>query len=136
MASTTILWLELQAAVTALRLGKVIRKELSMSIGKTYFSSDSTAVLLSVYNNKRRFTVFVANRLAEIERYSNPESRSYVFSDLNPADKVLQGVLAQRLMSFTWIHGPKFFYRLFEELPELLRNCHCCQKTFLHSKKS
>ena len=104
-----------------------------MSIGKTYFSSDSTAVLLSVYINKRRFTVFVANRLAEIERYSNPKSRCYVFSDLNSADKV--GVLAQRLKSFIWIHGPKFLYRLFQELPELLRNCHCCQKTFLHSKK-
>ena len=121
--STTIPRLELQAAVTALRLDKAIKKELSMPIDETYFWSDSTAVLLSIYNSKKRFPVFVANRLAEIERYSNPKSWRYVPSELNPADEVSRGISAQRLItSSTWIHGPKFLHGPSTEWPEQLRN--------------
>jgi len=41
----TIPRLELLAAITALRLDKVVKKELRLPISKTFFWSDLTAVL-------------------------------------------------------------------------------------------
>ena len=65
----------------------MLKKELPLVIAKTYFWSDSTSVLLSIYNSNKRFPVFVADRLAEIERNSDIESWRYVPSMLNPADE-------------------------------------------------
>ena len=84
---TTIPRLELLAAIVSLRLDQMLKKELLLVIEKTYFWSDSTSVLLSIYNSNKRFPVFVANRLAEIERNSDIQSWRYVPSKLNPADE-------------------------------------------------
>jgi len=66
---TTIPRLELLAAVTAIRLERAVRRELlMMESAKSYFWSNLTAVLYSISNHTKRFLVFVANRLAEIER--------------------------------------------------------------------
>ena len=68
--STTVPRLELLAAVTAVRLDRLLRCELPFSINQSMFWTDSAAVLQSICNNRKRFPVFVANRLAEIERCS------------------------------------------------------------------
>ena len=65
---TTIPRLELLAAIVSLRLDQMLKKELPLTIAKTYFWSDLISVLLNIYNNSKRFPVFVSNRLAEIER--------------------------------------------------------------------
>ena len=86
--SAAIPRLELQAAVAALGLDKAINKELQLPVSATYFWSGSSAVLLSIYNSKKRFPVFVANRLAEIERHSKPEEWRHVPSEFKPANEV------------------------------------------------
>ena len=59
--------LELTAAVLAVRLGTTIRRELSLDNCSSKFWSDSTAVLQTIKNSKKRFPVFVANRISVIE---------------------------------------------------------------------
>ena len=87
---------ELLAAVTAVRLDRIVRRELPMlKLMKSYFWSDSTAVLHTIYNSKKRLPVFIANRLAEIERFSRIENLRYVPTRENPADEVSRGVPAE-----------------------------------------
>ena len=117
----TVPRLELLAAVTALRLDKAIKRELSLPFSKTYFWSDSTVVIQSIYNSRKRFPVFVANRLAEIERDNDVEDWRYVPSGLNPADEVSRGVTAEVLAdSAMWLKGPEFLLKPSEEWPKNL----------------
>ena len=69
-----------------MRLDRLLRRELPFSINQSMFWTDSAAVLQSIYNNRKRFPVFVANRLAEIERCSQVKNWRHVPSKLNPAD--------------------------------------------------
>ena len=106
---TTIPRLELLAAIVSLRLDQMSKKELPLVIEKTFFWSDSTSVLLSIYNSNKRFPVFVANRLAEIERNSDIQSWRYVPSKLNPADEATRYKQAQAFVeSSMWLSGPEF----------------------------
>ena len=117
----TVPRLELLAAVTTIRLDGIVKQELGLPISKTFCWSDSTAVLQSIYNSRKHFPVFVANRLAEIERTSEVQSWRYVPSALNPADKVSRGVSAEALVeSARWLTGPEFLHSLSEEWPQNL----------------
>ena len=118
---TTIPRLELLAAVCALRLDEILRRELEFPIGESYFWSDSTAVLQSIYNSRKRFPVFVANRLAEIERKSKIASWRYVPSEINPADEVSRGVKSELFVkSSDWLQGPQFLWESRESWPKQL----------------
>ena len=120
---TTIPRLELLAAIVSLRLDQMLKKELSLVIEKTYFWSDSTSVLLSIYNSNKRFPVFVANRLAEIERNSDIQSWRYVPSKLNPEDEATRCKQAQAFVeSSMWLSGPEFLQQAEEEWPEQLES--------------
>ena len=119
---TTIPRLELLAAVTAVRLDRIIRRELPMLKSvKSYFWSDSTAVLHMIYNSKKRFPVFIANRLAEVERLSRIENWRYVPTKENPADEVSRGVPADIFVKQShWLRGPSFLWSTTDEWPEQL----------------
>ena len=67
-SGVTIPRLELQAVVTIVRLGKFLRSELLLPFDNSFFWSDSMAVLKSIAYSKKKFPVYIANRLAEIER--------------------------------------------------------------------
>ena len=120
---TTIPRLEFLAAIVSLRLDQMLKKELPLVIEKTNFWSDSTSVLLSIYNSNKRFPVFVANRLAEIERNSDIQSWRYVPSKLNPADEATKCKQAQAFVeSSMWLSGPEFLQQAEEEWPEQLES--------------
>ena len=57
---TSIPRLELQAAVLATRLNKMLRKELDLPIQQTKYWTDSEIVLHYLKNEKRRFQTYVA----------------------------------------------------------------------------
>ena len=111
----TVPQLELLAAVVAMKLNALIKGELNLAITQSYFWSDSTSVLLSIRNRKRQFSVFVSNRLAEIERGSDPNNDwKYVPSGDNPADEVTKEMRATKFVkSGKWLKGPDFL-----KLPE------------------
>ena len=77
--------LELQAALLAVILAEIIKKELTLRTSKTVFWSDSKTVLLYILNESRRFHTFVASRVAEIQDSTQPAQWRFVPGRLNPA---------------------------------------------------
>ena len=63
---TTVPRLELQAALLAVRLSKLLNQELAIG-AKEFFYSDSEVVLGYLENDAKRFHTFVANRVQEIK---------------------------------------------------------------------
>ena len=114
----TIPKLELSAALTAARLDEMLRKELTIPIEESHFWSDSKAVLMSIRNSQKKFPVYVANRLAEIENLTSTENWHYIPSQINPADEVSRGISAKRLVkSGKWLTGPDFLYKSQDQWP-------------------
>ena len=60
--------LELTAAVISVKLSKIIREELDMTIDQVYYWTDSTSVLKCINNKSKRFHTFESNRLT-VENY-------------------------------------------------------------------
>ena len=84
-----------------------------------YFWSDSTAVLHSIYNNKKRFPVFFANRLAKIGQWTDIKGCRHVPTKENPADKVSRGVPADLLVTQSeWLSGAPFLWKPSDKWPE------------------
>ena len=84
----SILRLELQEAVLAPRMCKMLREELELNIDKTFLWTDSEIVLQYLRNEQRRLQTFVANRVEEIKEHSPVHYWKHVPRTLNPADCV------------------------------------------------
>lgn len=104
----TIPRLELQAAVTAVRIHKIVVKELRMKIDGVYFWCDSQVVLGYISNESKRFHMYVANRVHEIHQHSSPSQWNYVTTQDNPADIASRGATALELSESDWRRGPEF----------------------------
>ncbi|XP_076874397.1 uncharacterized protein LOC143524681 [Brachyhypopomus gauderio] len=104
----TIPRLELCAAVLGVDVADVIRADIDIEFDKVTFFTDSKIVLGYINNEKRRFYVFVSNRVQRIRRSSQPSQWCYVSSDQNPADLATRGVPAADLKETTWLTGPAF----------------------------
>ncbi|KAL9979135.1 hypothetical protein ACROYT_G016750 [Oculina patagonica] len=77
--------LELQAAVLATPMCKMLREELELNIDRTFLWTDSEIVLHYLKNDKRRLQTFVANRVEEIKEHSLVQDWNHVPGTLNPA---------------------------------------------------
>ena len=111
--------LELSAAVLAVRLDIMIRKELALNNCSSTFWSDSTAVLQMIKNSNKRFPVFVANRISVIESHTNIDDWRYVSSKQNPADLASRGCAAKTLVeSKFWYSGPEFLWKTEDYWPQ------------------
>ena len=100
--------LELQAAVLAARLDSVLRRELHLDLGESRFWVDSEVVLKYIYNVNQRFHVYVANRVSEIHRLTNPSQWFHVAGIENPADIISRGLTPTALVDSSWMEGPDF----------------------------
>ncbi|XP_075159013.1 uncharacterized protein LOC142232177 [Haematobia irritans] len=111
--TVTIPRLELCAATLLVKLVEKVKRSLrDMSIGRIFFWSDSSAVLSWIRKSPSTWSVYVSNRGAEIQRFSNPNDWRYVPSVLNPADCASRGVPPEDLVSYEmWWNGPQFLYR-------------------------
>lgn len=104
----TIPRLELTAAVCSVRINQQLRRELEYTIDQKYFWTDSKVVLGYIANESRRFRVFVANRVQEIQENTCVDQWKYIESEQNPADEVSRGLKTQELLNSRWITGPEF----------------------------
>ncbi|XP_074040766.1 uncharacterized protein [Leptinotarsa decemlineata] len=102
--------LELQAALMGARLGHFLKKTLDMEISAIWYWSDSKTVLYWIRSEARRFKVFVAQRLGEIQDLTNSSEWKYINSKENVADEA-----TKRLEKITfndnnrrWITGTDF----------------------------
>ena len=106
----SIVRLELQAAVLAVRLVDALLREIpSLAQAKVTYWGDSKVVLGYINNESRRFNTFVANRVAEIHDLSKREQWRHCPGAINPADKCTRGVEASDLSEDrAWLAGLVF----------------------------
>ncbi|KAL9975233.1 hypothetical protein ACROYT_G012367 [Oculina patagonica] len=103
--------LELQAAVLATRMCKMLREELELNIDRTFLWTHSEIVLHYLKNEKRRLQTFVANRVEEIKEHSLVQDWNHVPGTLNPADYVSRGMTPSSLTAnHNWLRGPDFLW--------------------------
>ncbi|XP_078482500.1 uncharacterized protein LOC144743196 isoform X2 [Ciona intestinalis] len=108
----TIPRLELTAALVSARMSKYLRWQLDIANYEEYFWVDSKVVLGYLANDVRRFHVFVANRIQQINELTEPKGWYYVSSKDNPSDCASRGMKACQLTSeSSWIRGPEFLWK-------------------------
>ncbi|XP_048868217.1 uncharacterized protein LOC125740722 isoform X1 [Brienomyrus brachyistius] len=107
----TIPRLELCAAVLAVNIMETITEEIAVKFDKINFYTDSRVVLGYIYNEERRFHVYVSNRIQRIRRSTTPDQWHYVSSEHNPADIATRPIAPMKLQNTIWFSGPAFLHR-------------------------
>ncbi|KAJ0067393.1 hypothetical protein NL108_003442 [Boleophthalmus pectinirostris] len=116
-AGLTIPRLELCAAVLAVEVAELITTEMDITFDNIEFYTDSKVVLGYIYNQTRRFYVYVHNRVQRILQSTRSNQWKYVPSELNPADFGSRSVTAAQLSSTTWLEGPAFLRKSSTQVP-------------------
>lgn len=107
LKQTTIPRLELTAAMVAVNMDTLLRKELQLELKDSVFWTNSTAVLKYIGNEALLLKTFVANRVAVIKGITKVEQWRYVNTTENPADCASRGLTAEQFMADqSWIKGP------------------------------
>jgi hypothetical protein len=75
------------------------------------FFTDSKVVLGYIYNESKRFYVYVHNRVQRIRQSSRPEQWHYVRTEENPADHASRSLPASDLVKTSWFTGPSFLHQ-------------------------
>ena len=106
---TSIPRLELLAAVTAVKMDMLLSTELNLNLRPSIFWTDSSIVLHSIANERKRFPLFVSRRLAVIAKYTCASNWNHVPTKCNPADILSRGCRADVfLKKELWLTGPEF----------------------------
>ena len=99
--------LELCAAVLLANLLSKVRSALRDLSAHEHLWSDSTITLAWLRSPPTRWKTFVANRVAEIQSLTNPDSWKHISSEDNPADLISRGVPPKGLINTSlWWSGP------------------------------
>ncbi|XP_062542425.1 uncharacterized protein LOC134210390 [Armigeres subalbatus] len=99
--------LELCAAVLGAHLHDHVKQALNLEIESSYFWTDSTVTLQWLKSPPNVWKTFVANRVAEVQHYTNGCQWRHVPGNTNPADLVSRGATVEALLSSDcWINGP------------------------------
>ncbi|XP_066988222.1 uncharacterized protein [Macrobrachium rosenbergii] len=118
LKATSIPRLELTAAAVAVNLGQKMTLELDLHLNEVCYYTDSTTVLYYIRAERKRFPVFVANRVRQIRDFSNVNQWKYISTDLNPADVASRGVGSVMSSDMThWLEGPDFLNMPASECP-------------------
>lgn len=118
LKTVTIPRLELTAAVLAVRMDLMLKKELQIPLAESIFWTDSTSVLKYINNEDRRFHTFVANRVTIIREATTTLQWRYIRSKENPADDASRGLRVGDFIEHNrWIVGPSFLYKSEEDWP-------------------
>lgn len=120
MKTLSIPRLELSAAVLAVKVDELVRNEMDVSVNASIFWTDSMLVLQYIGNHYKRFKVFVANRVARIQRSTEVSQWRHVPSQQNPADDVSRGMSATQLASNQrWVRGPEYLWQPQDRWPRV-----------------
>ena len=110
--SVTIPRLELTACTTSVKLGAMIKDELKIHNLKDHYLTDSTISLGYIFNEKKRFRVFVANRTQKIRSYTSTEQWHHVDTNENPSDHASRGISVNNEKAVNqWLNGPEFLWK-------------------------
>ena len=94
--------------MVSVRVSEQLRRELSLGEIEETFWTDSQVVLGYIANESRKFHIFVANRVQEIQEKTSVNQWRYVDTKANPADEASRGLHARNLKESKWIKGPTF----------------------------
>ena len=113
----TIPRLELEAALDAVNMFRMIKQELELpSECPCFFWTDSMIVLQSLRAETKKFSIFPRNRLQRILSHTKVHDWFHVSSEENLADQASRGVSAKTLLKTgTWLNGPDFLRNTSEE---------------------
>ncbi|XP_074637789.1 uncharacterized protein LOC141896447 [Acropora palmata] len=112
----TVPRLELMGAILGLRLTQSLLTVLEAPMQSVTFYSDSTDVLWWIRGRGKDFRPFVANRICEIQMFTEPSQWQHVFTDENPADLCTRGATPSELAdSPLWWDGPDWVTKDFKE---------------------
>ncbi len=110
---------ELDAAVNGCKLANKIKKELKVNLSSCHYWSDSSTVLIWIKSEATRFKEYVANRIAKIQRLSEPSEWNWVGTADNVADDGTRSSKKTDLSSESrWLRGPDFLRKSPEEWPK------------------
>lgn len=117
--AVTLPRLELCAATLLSRLIETIRFSIDLSKTSIFLWSDSTIVLHWISSSSRKWPIFVANRVGEVQRLTSDCTWRHVSSLANPADVISRGASLRDLApsSSIWWNGPAFLSREEESWP-------------------
>ena len=90
--AVTLARLEFTAALTGVRMYKMLIHETDLPVEKVYFWTDSTLTLQYIRNTTQRLKAYVANRKTEINEATDPDDWRHIPGELNPADLLTRGV--------------------------------------------
>ena len=112
LVPVTVPRLELMAAITGLRLTQTVIRVLEISMSTVTFYSDSLDVLWWIRGHGKDFRAFVANRVGEIQMFSDPQQWQHVSTEQNPADLVSRGVNVKDLKeNALWWNSPDWLLK-------------------------
>ena len=112
----TIPRLELTAAAAAAKAANLVKKELSIKNISELYWTDSQIVLGYIYNETRRFRVFVANRVQRIRDCTDKNQWKYIETETNPSDAASRGITADDTEKVqVWFKGPSFLWKQEDE---------------------
>ena len=105
---TTVPRLELTAATIAAKIAAMVIDELKIEGLVAYYWIDNKIVLGWIFNSKRRFRTFVANRVLLVETYTDKEQWRHTDTKDNPADFASRGISpGEKDKVDTWLYGPR-----------------------------
>ncbi|XP_024879014.1 uncharacterized protein LOC112459228 [Temnothorax curvispinosus] len=112
LKQVTLARLELSAACLLTKVAEHVRVVLRLESAPFFFWTDSMVTLGWIRGHPTRWTTFVANRVAEIQRASPTIQWRHVPGGQNPADCASRGLSPRELLDHPlWWSGPDFLAR-------------------------
>ena len=102
--------LELIAAALSVKVANFVKKELRIHCFREKYWSDSKVVLGYIRSDTKKFKVFVADRIQQIQEHSDVEQWRYVPTRINPVNHASRGLSTASFhgKSSRWFAGPEF----------------------------
>ena len=117
----TVPRLELMGAILGLRLTQSLLTVLEVPMQSVTFYSDSTGVLWCIRGRGKDFRPFVANRIGEIQMFTEPSQWQHVSTEQNPADLCTRGATPSGLAECSmWWNGPDWLTKDSSEWSKML----------------
>ena len=112
----SVLKLELQAAVTAVRIKNKLIENAKLNVNRILLWSDCKTVSKYIKNDNKHFPVFVTYRVTEIREHSNKSKWHYIPGTFNVADGCTRPTKFEKFRNnYRYLNGPKILRCL--ELP-------------------
>lgn len=106
--------MELCGALMSVQLCEQLSATNLLKNATVYFWTDSEILLHWLRKSSDQLKVFVANRIAKIQRRTTIQQWNHVKSAENPADLLTRGIsVSEMLASKLWWHGPDFISECF-----------------------